>query len=164
MKNRWWVRQKLKSLESPKIQLTISKEKMTISDRMPFYILDVSWFILSISIVAISILGIVGIVYAFVFSIGYLLFRYTAYIIWKTIEIDFVKNQLTITNMVFNKENNTQLVTSCFKRDNLILKEFEQSGMQRAMLQYKSHKITDLVLLTHSKDIELVKRRLFNKT
>lgn len=163
MKNRQWVRHKLQSLETPKIQLTISKEKMIISDRMPFHILDVILFVLSISIVAVFILGIVGIVYALVFSIGYLLFRYTAYIIWKTIEIDLVKNQLIITNRVFNKKNKTQLISSSFKRDNLILKEIEQSGMQRAMLQYKSHKIIDLVLLTHSKDIELVKRRLFNK-
>ena len=130
---------------------------------MPIKFPDISIFLILTSVFAIFFIGLAGIVYAFIFSLGYVLFRYFAWMIWKKIEINIQDKKLTITNMVFNQRKRSEILTEKFDSSYLILKEFKQSGMKRAMLQYQSHKLTDLVLLTHQEDIELVKNELFNK-
>lgn len=65
--------------------------------------------------------------------------------------------------MVFLKEKRKEILTQKFDYSNLTLKEFKQSGMRRAMLQYQSHKLVDLLLLTQQDDITLVKNELFTK-
>ena len=65
--------------------------------------------------------------------------------------------------MLLNKTKSSEILTSNFDYSNFTLKEFEQSGMKRAMIQYQSHKLIDLLLLTHQDDIELVKNKIFNK-
>jgi hypothetical protein len=149
--------------DTSKIQLNISDDRITISDRMPIKFLDISIFLVLTSVFAIFFLGVTGIVYSLIFSLGYVLFRYFAWLIWKRIEIDFDSKKLTITNMLLNKVKSSEILTSNFDYSNFTLKEFEQSGMKRAMIQYQSHKLMDLLLLTHQDDIELVKNEIFNK-
>ena len=149
--------------DTSKIQLNITDERITISDRMPIKFLDISIFLVLTSVFAIFFLGVTGIVYSLIFSFGYVLFRYFAWLIWKRIEIDLDSKKLTVTNMLLNKTKSSEILTSNFDYSNFTLKEFEQSGMKRAMIQYQSHKLIDLLLLTHQDDIELVKNKIFNK-
>ena len=149
--------------DTSKIQLNISDERITISDRMPIKYLEIILFLIVTSVIAIFLLGIPGIVYSLIFSLGYVLFRYFAWLNWNRIEIDINSKKLTITNMLLNKSKSSEVLTSNFDYSNFTLKEFEQSGMKRAMIQYQSHKLTDLLLLTHADDIKLVKKELFNK-
>ena len=149
--------------DTSKIQLNITNERITISDRMPIKFLDISIFLVLTSVFAIFFLGVTGIVYSLIFSFGYVLFRYFAWLIWKRIEIDLDSKKLTVTNMLLNKTKSSEILTSNFDYSNFTLKEFEQSGMKRAMIQYQSHKLIDLLLLTHQDDIELVKNKIFNK-
>ncbi|MCB9173723.1 MAG: hypothetical protein H6589_03865 [Flavobacteriales bacterium] len=151
------------NFESNKIQLTIFNGKFLISDRMPIKYLEITAFLILCSIFSIFFLGLAGIIYSIIFCLGYILFRFFAWIIWKKIEINIESRKLTTTRMVFNKETKTDIITNKFDFSNLILKEFEQSGMKRGMIQYKNHKLNDLMLLTHQKDIELLKNELFNK-
>ena len=130
---------------------------------MPIKFLDISIFLVLTSVFAIFFLGVTGIVYSLIFSFGYVLFRYFAWLIWKRIEIDLDSKKLTVTNMLLNKTKSSEILTSNFDYSNFTLKEFEQSGMKRAMIQYQSHKLIDLLLLTHQDDIELVKNKIFNK-
>ncbi len=130
---------------------------------MPIKFLDISIFLVLTSVFAIFFLGVAGIVYSLIFSLGYVLFRYFAWLIWKRIEIDFNSKKLTVTNMLLNKIKSSEILTSNFDYSNFTLKEFEQSGMKRAMIQYQSHKLMNLLLLTHQDDIELVKNKIFNK-
>jgi hypothetical protein len=82
---------------------------------------------------------------------------------WKQIDISMKNRNVTVTSMVFNKKRQTEILTTKFNQSNLIFNEFEQSGMKRAMLQYKTHKIIDLLLLTHKDDIKLIKSAVFDK-
>ncbi len=70
---------------------------------------------------------------------------------------------MTITNMFLNNVRSINILTNEFDFSDLELSEFEQSGMKRAMIQYRNHKINDLLLLTHPKDIETIKIELMNK-
>jgi len=137
------------------------QNKIIISDRMPLNIKNILLFLLLIFVVTVSILGIVGVVYTIVFSVGYILFQFMAWIYWRQIEIYLIKNQMIILRRILDRSKKAKVVISNFRMENLILNEFQQSGMTRAMLQYQGHKITNLMLLTHSKDIELVKQNLF---
>jgi hypothetical protein len=150
-------------LDTSKIQLDISAGKISISDRMPIRYLEILLFIVVTSVASVFFVGIAGVIYSLFFSLGYVLFRYFAWLIWKRIEIDIDNKKLTITNMLLNKSKSTEILTSNFDYSNFTLKEFEQSGMKRAMIQYQSHKLTDLLLLTHAGDIELIKKELFSE-
>ena len=151
------------NIETSKIQLDISEEKIYISDRMPIKFVDITIFLVLTLAIAIFILGVTGIIYSLLFSIGYILFRYFAWVIWKKIEIDLDRKKITITHMLLNNARSTNILTDKFDFSNLELNEFEQSGMKRAMIQYKNHKNNDLLLLTHPKDIEIIKNELMNK-
>jgi len=150
-----------RNLQTPKVKCIVFKNKIIISDRMPLNVKNILLFLLLTFIVTVSILGIVGVLYTIVFSIGYILFQFMAWIYWIQIEINLIKNQMIIFKRILDRSKKTKVVISNFRREDLILNEFQQSGMTRAMLQYHGHKITDLMLLTHSKDIELVKQILF---
>lgn len=151
------------NFEAEKLQLDITDKKISISDRMTIKHVPVLVSLLITSILAVVFLGLLlGVIFALVFSIGYFLFRYLAWFIWKRIEIDLGNGRLTISHMLLNSKRRTDLLTNKFIVSDLKLKEFEQSGMQRAMLQYQDHKLHDLLLLTHPKDIELIKREVFS--
>ena len=66
--------------------------------------------------------------------------------------------------MVFNKVWRKKILSTSLNPDNLILKEFVQSGMQRAMLQYHKGAEVNILLLTNQEDIELVKQTLLKNT
>lgn len=151
------------NFETSKIQLHISEKKIVISDRMPIKVSDIAMFLGVISAIAIYFFSIVGVIYAVVFGLGYIVFRYFAWIIWKRIEIDHDSKKLTISNMLLDKVRNTKVLTNKFDLSNLTLYEFEQSGMKRGMIQYKNHKKNDLMLLTHPSDIDAIKYRLMSK-
>lgn len=150
-------------LETEKIQLKVSDDLIEISDRMPINVVDILLFLLVISAVAVALLGPVGVVYSVLFSIGYIAFRYMAWVMWQKIEINLETNQITTTKMIFGKNMGSRVLSNRFKMKDLNLREFEQSGMQRAMLQYDSHLIHNLLLLTHPKDIRLIKEEVFKR-
>ena len=149
--------------DTSKIQLDISDERITISERTPIKFPEIFIFLILTSVFAIVFLRVTGIVYSLIFSLGYVLFRYFSWLIWKQIEIDFNSKKLTITKMLLNKTTSTEILSSNFDYSKFNLKEFEQSGMKRAMIQYQSHKLMNLLLLTNQDDIELVKNEIFSK-
>jgi hypothetical protein len=142
--------------ETSKIQLDISDDRISVSDRMPIRFLDTAFFLLLTSILAIFFLGAVGVIYSLLFSLGYALFRYFAWLIWKRIVIDLVHHKLTDTRMLLNSPRSSETITTKFDIAHLEFHEFEQSGMKRAMIRYRTHKEHNLLLLTHKKDIAII--------
>lgn len=147
--------------ESGKISISKKDSRILISDRMPFLLKDILIFLISnLVVLSILFLGKFAIVYMLFFAIGYLVFRYFAFIFWKELEIDLQTNTFISHQMFMGIKYRNQVITKAFKAENFTLKEFEQSGMQRAMLQYKTHKTLALILLTTQKDIDFVKSKL----
>lgn len=149
------------NFDSKKIEINKSTELISVSDRMSIKFGAILILLTFTFALSTFFFGIIGIVYSVLFSLGYILFRYFAWVFWKKVEINTEHNTLTIAHMFVNKEKGKKVITQKFNMSNFILKEFEQSGMKRAMLQYKTHKLVDLILLTHEKDIEEVKSQLF---
>lgn len=147
------------NLETSKITLEVTDNKVSISDRMTMKVSEIIVFLVVTSSIAIFILGLTGIIYSLLFSSGYILFRYFAWVFWKRIEIDFKNRRLTVTDMVLNNRKSTEILTNQFDPSKLILREYEQSGMKRALIQYKNHKVNDLLLLTHPADIDVIREQ-----
>jgi hypothetical protein len=152
------------NFETSKIQLEITPDKIIISDRMPLNWLDIGLFI-GIAYAALGlILGPSGLIIASLLSLGYIFFRYFAWLIWKQIDINLCTKTISVKHMFLAQNTSTEIISEKFDLSKLCLHEFEQSNMKRAMIQFNNHKINDLMLLTHLDDIQLIKTKVFKSS
>ncbi|SOE19865.1 hypothetical protein SAMN06298216_0366 [Spirosomataceae bacterium TFI 002] len=147
-----------------KIKIESNEGCVFISDRMPLLFKEIVVFILGCYSLSFFLFGQIGIVHASIISFGYLLFRFFAWVFWKKIELNNTNKKVILHQMLFTKVKKTKVYLGIYEKSDLSLREFEQSGMKRAMIEYQNHEINQLLLLTNVKDIELVKKEIFNQS
>jgi hypothetical protein len=130
-------------------QLKINKKEMLLYP-LPMFIF--------ISLVLIGLYGsdiLIGILLSallsFLFGVLYILFRFSAWLFYQEIKIDPDKRILMVTKKILNFYESTKFSISNYDPDRILFTEYNRGGHKKFILQYRNHKILDL-LVVNSED------------
>lgn len=129
----------------------------TLSDRIPF-----KWSALLVwtsgsFFIPIYFLGFaVGIFVGTLTLIGYLLYRFAAWIYYSEIEIDVKSGKMKRCKKILNRTQKIELITDKFNEKGFEYKELQRSGKTKFLLSYRTHKNHELLLLKNKTDKEFV--------
>ena len=129
----------------------------TLSDRIPFRWKELMIWTSASFVFLIWFLGIgVGLFVAILTLIGYTFFRFAAWVYYSEIKIDLGNGKLTRLKKVLNKTQSEELITERFDPKQFEFKELVRSGKTKFLLNYKTHKNNELLVLRTEEDKKYV--------
>ncbi|MFD2099252.1 hypothetical protein [Flagellimonas iocasae] len=129
----------------------------TLSDRIPF-----RWneFLLfssaSVLFLIFSFGWLVGLYVALLTTIVYVFYRFAAWIYFSEIQIDVRNGKMTKLKKLLNKVQKVELITDKFNPNRFEYIELSRSGKTKYLLNYKTHKNNELLILKNKRDKEIV--------
>ncbi|GFZ94785.1 hypothetical protein GCM10011531_28110 [Aquaticitalea lipolytica] len=126
--------------------------KSSITNRSNLNIIEIIIIpIVSLLIIGLLVNWIVGIVIALLNLLLYPLIRFSTWVFYK--EVRLCHNELFVLNKFLNKSLSCKLITNDFNKKKLFIKEHKAGSKTNYILQYKTHKIIDLLILEDKNDI-----------
>ncbi len=108
-------------------------------------------------IITVYWLGLlVGIIIAILTLVGYILYRFTAWIFYSEIHIDEEKRECTLHKKILNRTQSVHIVTDTFDPNQFKFIPIQRSGKSKYLMQYRTHKNYDLLILKNEADKNLV--------
>ena len=101
--------------------------------------------LISFFVIGFFISWVIGFIIGLLYLILYPILRFSTWIFYK--ELILKNNKLYLTNNFLNKKINNKLVTDSFDITKLSVNEIANAGKIKYLLQYKTHKIFDLLIV-----------------
>lgn len=136
----------------------------TLSDRIPFKWKELMIWTSTSFLVLIYFLGIgVGVFVAILTLIGYVFYRFTAWIFYSEIKIDEQSGKMTRLKNFFNRTQKVELITEKFDPNQFEFTELTRSGKTKFLMNYRTHKNNELLILKNQKDKEYIENYIRKK-
>lgn len=107
----------------------------------------------SFIIIGFFINFIVGLIIGLLNLLLYPIVRFSTWVFYK--EVKLINGKLFVLNKFLSKSLNSKLIANNFDNNKLFVEEIVTGGKSKYILQYRAHKIIDLLI---TNDISLVKK------
>lgn len=133
----------------------------TLSNRIPFKWKELLAFS---SVSLIMLLLLVGWLTATLITIiGYTIYRFASWIYYSEIQIDEKNGTIIRLKKLFNQIRKEELITNQFNPNRFEYLAIVRSGKTKFVLNYKTHKNNELLILKNEEDKNLVEKYLAEK-
>ena len=130
---------------------------LIINDRIPLNWKEIGLFSISlIGLLSFVINILAGISIGIFFSLLYIVFRFMAWIFYKEIIINMFSKTIQIKKYRLGELTSENLLDTELDLGNFVFKEVSRSGTIKYVLNYKTHKEHDLLILKSKSDKEIV--------
>lgn len=136
----------------------------TLSDRIPFKWKELLVWTSTSFIFLIYFLGFgVGILVAILTLIGYIAYRCASWIYYSEVVIDEKSGKMTRLKKILERTQKADLITDRFDPNGFEYSELNQSGENKFLMSYRTHKNHDLLILKNKSDKELIEKYIAEK-
>tara|TARA_R110002072_G_scaffold174802_6_gene330427 strand:- start:4769 stop:5251 length:483 start_codon:yes stop_codon:yes gene_type:complete len=136
----------------------------TLSDRIPFNWKELLIWTSTSFIFLILFLGIgVGIFIAVLTLIGYVLYRFTSWIYYSELKIDEKSGKIIRLKKILDRTQKTELITDKFDPNRFEYSELTRSGKTKFLMNYRTHKDYELLILRNENDKKLIENYIKEK-
>jgi len=136
----------------------------TLSNRIPFKWKELLLWTSASFIFTIYFLGLaIGIYVAILTLIGYIFYRFAAWIYYSEIKINDKNGKMTRLKKILNRTHKTELITENFDSSRFEYADLSRSGKNKFLIRYNTHKKHDLLILKNKKDKEKFKEYIEEK-
>jgi hypothetical protein len=100
----------------------------------------------------------------FVFTIiPYIFFRFASWIFYTEIQINIESGEMIKVKKIINKTQNINLITNKFDSSKFEYTELKRSGNTKFLMNYKTHKNNELLILRNKTDKEFIEKYIVEK-
>lgn len=136
----------------------------TLSDRIPLKWEEMVVWTSGSFLLLIYFLGIgVGIFVAVLTLIGYMLYRFAAWIYYSELKIDEKSGKMIQLKKALGQTRKVNLITEKFDPDRFEYSELIRSGKTKFLMKYRTHKDNELLILKSKKDKEHIEKYIADK-
>lgn len=134
------------------------------SDRIPFNWKELMIWTSTSFIFMIWFFGIgVGFFVAILTLIGYTFYRFASWIYYTELEIDERTGKVTRLKKILNRTQKIELITERFDPNRFEFSELTRSGKTKYLMNYRTHKNYELLILKNKTDKELIEKYINEK-
>lgn len=134
------------------------------SDRIPFNWKELMIWTSASFIFLILFLGIgVGIFIAILTLIGYTIYRFASWFYYSELIIDEKSGKITLLKKILDRTQKTELITEKFDPNRFEYSELTRSGKTKFLMNYRTHKNNELLILKNKADKELIEKYICEK-
>lgn len=131
----------------------------TLSDRIPFRWKELIIWTSASFFILIYFLGLlVGIWVAILTLMGYTFYRFAASIYYSVLEIDAQSGKMTRKMKFLDRVQKEELITDKFDPNRFEFSELSRSGKSKFLMNYRTHKNNELLVLKNKTDKELMEK------
>ena len=131
----------------------------TLSDRIPFNWKELLLWTSTSFIFLIWFLGIgIGIFVAFLTLIGYTIYRFASWIYYSELKIDEKSGKIIRLKKFLDRTQKTELISENFNPNRFEYSELTRSGKTKFLMNYRTHKSNELLILKNKEDKELIEK------
>ncbi|MEM9000602.1 MAG: hypothetical protein AAGB24_10090 [Bacteroidota bacterium] len=131
----------------------------TLSDRIPFKWKElIVWNSASFIILILFVQWLTAIFIVILTTIGYILYRFASWIYYSELRIDQESGKLTRVKKILERTQETELITENFDPKRIEYLELTRSGKTKFLLNYKTHKNNELLILRTEEDKKQVEK------
>jgi len=135
-----------------------------LSDRIPLNWKELIIWTSASLIFLIFMLGwLVGIFIAILTLIGYSFYRFASWIYYSEVKIDEKSGKITRLKKIFDRIQKTELITDNFDPNRFEYTELTRSGKTKFLMNYRTHKNNELLILKNETDKNLIKKYITEK-
>lgn len=136
----------------------------TLSDRIPFNWKELLIWTSTSFIFLIWFLGIgIGIFVAILTLIGYTIYRFASWIYYSELKIDEKSGELTRLKKILYRTQKTELISEKFDPNRFEYSELSRSGKTKFLLNYRTHKNNELLIIKNKTDKEQIEKYIAEK-
>ena len=136
----------------------------TLSDRIPFKWKELMIWSAASFIFMIFMFGwLVGIFIAILTLVGYMLYRFAAWIYYSEIQIDEKSGKMTRLKKILDRTQKSELITNKFDSNRFEYSELTCSGKTKFLMNYRTHKNNELLILKSETDKRMVEKYFTEK-
>jgi hypothetical protein len=136
----------------------------TLSDRIPIKWKELMVWTSGSFLILIYFLGFgVGIFVAILTLIGYAFYRFASWIYYSEVEIDEKSGKLTRLKKILDRTQKTELITEKFDPNRFEYSELTRSGKTKFLMNYRTYKNHELLILKKKSDKELIEKYIAEK-
>ena len=136
----------------------------TLSDRIPFKWKELIVWTSASFILLIWLLGIgIGIFVAILTLIGYTLYRFASWIYYSELKIDEKSGKIIRLKKVLDRTHKTELIAEKFDPNRFEYSELTRSGKTKFLMNYRTHKNNELLILKNETDKNLIENYIKEK-
>jgi hypothetical protein len=131
----------------------------TLSDRIPFKWKELIVWTSASFILLIWLLGLgIGIFVAILTLSGYTLYRFASWIHYSELKIDEKSGKIIRLKKILDRTQKTELIAEKFDPNRFEYSELTRSGKTKFLMNYRTHKNNDLLILKNKTDKELIEK------
>ena len=136
----------------------------TLSNRIPFKWKELIVWTSASFILLIWLLGIgIGIFVAILTLIGYTLYRFASWIYYSELKIDEKSGKIIRLKKILDRTQKTELITEKFDPNRFEYSELTRSGKTKFLMNYRTHKNNELLILKNKADKEQIEKYIVEK-
>ncbi|OAB77389.1 SLC5/6 family protein [Cochleicola gelatinilyticus] len=136
----------------------------TLSDRIPFKWKELIVWTSASFILLIWLLGIgIGIFVAILTLIGYTLYRFASWIYYSELKIDEKSGKIIRLKKILDRTQKTELIDEKFDPNRFEYSELTRSGKTKFLMNYRTHKNNELLIIKNKTDKELIEKYITEK-
>jgi hypothetical protein len=136
----------------------------TLSDRIPLKWKELIVWTSASFIFLIFMFGwLVGILIAILTLIGYSLYRFASWIYYSEVKIDEKSGKMTRLKKIFDRTQKADLITDKFDPNRFEYSELTRSGKTKFLMNYRTHKNHELLILKNKTDKEQIEKYIAEK-
>ncbi|RAJ14539.1 hypothetical protein [Olleya aquimaris] len=136
----------------------------TLSDRIPFKWKELIVWTSASFLLLIWLLGIgIGIFVAILTLIGYILYRFASWIYYSELKIDAKSGKIIRLKKILDRTQKTELITEKFDPNRFEYSELTRSGKTKFLMNYRTHKNNELLIIKNKTDKELIEKYISKK-
>ena len=140
-----------------------------LSDRIPFKWKEIIIWSIATFFGLISLFGfnstnllIFGFI-AVLTVITYIFFRFASWIFYTEIQINIESGEMIKVKKIINKTQNINLITNKFDSSKFEYTELKRSGNTKFLMNYKTHKNNELLILRNKTDKKFIEKYIVEK-
>lgn len=135
----------------------------TLNNRIPFRWKELIIWTSASFFILIYFLGLlVGIWVAILTLMGYTFYRFAASIYYSVLEIDEQSGKMTRKMKFLDRVQKEELITDKFDPNRFEFSELSRSGKSKFLMNYRTHKNNELLVLKNRTDKELMEKYIYD--
>ena len=140
-------------------RITKSGSIHTVSDRIPFRWKELLiWTSAPLALLIIFFGWIIGLFVAFLTLVCYSIFRFAAWFYYSEIQIDEKSGKMIRLTKILDRTRKVDLITDKFDPSNFQYTELNRSGKKKFLMNYRTHKNNELLIIKSQTDKELIEK------
>ena len=105
----------------------------------------------------------IGIFVAILTLIGYTIYRFASWIYYSELKIDEKSGELTRLKKILDRTQKTELISEKFDPNRFEYSELSRSGKTKFLLNYRTHKNNELLIIKNKRDKEQIEKYIAEK-